>query len=82
MGFLVVQNGREAVDLDYYSITMDGDLLQQQIHNISKQKGELQQMEIELRAQMIAMEIKRNFESQSTEYANAAARMQVGFFSP
>ncbi|XP_010482771.1 PREDICTED: ninein isoform X3 [Camelina sativa] len=72
----IYENGSEPVDLDYYSITMDGELLQQQIHNISKQKGELQQMEIELRAQMIAMEFKRNFESQSTEYANAAARMQ------
>ncbi|XP_023642122.1 uncharacterized protein LOC17875623 isoform X2 [Capsella rubella] len=72
----IYENGREPVDLGYYSITMDGELLQQQIHNISKQKGELQQMEIELRAQMMAMEIKRNFESQSTEYANAAARMQ------
>ncbi|KAL1206626.1 hypothetical protein V5N11_027190 [Cardamine amara subsp. amara] len=70
----IYENGREQVD--FYSITMDSELLQEQIHTVSKQKGELQQMEIELRAQMIALEIKRNFESKSTEYANAAARMQ------
>lgn len=82
-----MQNGREPVDLDFYSIRMDGscsdaELLEQRIHAVSRQKGELHQLEIELRAQMMAMEIQRNFESQSAEYANAAARMQVESYSP
>uniref|UniRef100_A0A1J3IC04 DUF7725 domain-containing protein n=1 Tax=Noccaea caerulescens TaxID=107243 RepID=A0A1J3IC04_NOCCA len=77
----IYENGREQVGLDYFSIRMDGrcsdaELLEQRIHTVSKQKGELEQLEIELRAQMMAMEIQRNFESQSAEYANAAARMQ------
>lgn len=79
----MMQNGREQVGLDYFSIRMDGrcsdaELLEQRIHNVSKEKGELERLEIELRAQMMAMEIQRNFESQSAEFANAAARMQVG----
>ena len=80
MGFVVVQNGREQ---DGYS---NSEMLQQQILNVSRKKGELQQLEIELRAQMIArheiMEIQSNYESQFTEYANAAARMQVRFHPP
>ncbi|CAH2070068.1 unnamed protein product [Thlaspi arvense] len=76
----IYENGREPGDLDFYSITMDGSCsdgeLLEQIRNVSRQKGELQQREIELRAQMMAMEIQRNFESRSAEYENAAARMQ------
>ncbi|CAA0409582.1 unnamed protein product [Arabidopsis thaliana] len=70
----IYENGREQ---DGYS---NSEMLQQQILNVSRKKGELQQLEIELRAQMIArheiMEIQSNYESQFTEYANAAARMQ------
>ncbi|KAL1206630.1 hypothetical protein V5N11_027194 [Cardamine amara subsp. amara] len=70
----IYENGREQ---DGYS---NSEILQQQLLNVSRQKGELQQLEIELRAQMIArhkiMEIQSNFESQFTEYANAASRMQ------
>ncbi|KFK26987.1 hypothetical protein AALP_AA8G319700 [Arabis alpina] len=72
----IYENGREPVDLDFYGSCSDAELLEQRIHAVSRQKGELQQLEIELRAQMMAMEIQRNFESQSAEYANAAARMQ------
>ncbi|XP_010482761.1 PREDICTED: uncharacterized protein LOC104761381 [Camelina sativa] len=70
----IYENGREQ---DGFS---DSEMLQQQILNVSRKKGELQQLEIELRAQMFArheiMEIQSNYESQFTEYANAAARMQ------
>ncbi|KAG2333067.1 hypothetical protein Bca52824_004247 [Brassica carinata] len=47
-----------------------------QIRTLSRQQGELQQQEVELRARMLAMEIQRSFESRSAEYENAAARMQ------
>ncbi|KAF8116836.1 hypothetical protein N665_0014s0097 [Sinapis alba] len=70
-------NGREAAgDLDYYSITMDDGELLEQIRTLSRQQGELQQQEVELRARMLAVEIQRSFESRSVEYENAAARMQ------
>ncbi|KAJ0261693.1 hypothetical protein HA466_0047640 [Hirschfeldia incana] len=70
-------NGREAAgDLDYYSISMDDGELLEQIRTLSRQQGELQQQEVELRARVLAMEIQRSFESRSAEYENAAARMQ------
>ncbi|XP_056842993.1 5'-deoxynucleotidase hdd1-like [Raphanus sativus] len=66
-------------DLDIYSITTmdgscscsDGELLEQ-IRTVSRQKGELQQQEVELRAQMMAMEIQRGFES--SDLANLETR--------
>lgn len=71
-------NGREAAggDLDYYSITMDDGEVLEQIRALSRQQGELQQQEVDLRARVLAMEIQRTFESRSAEYENAAARMQ------
>ncbi|KAG2297062.1 hypothetical protein Bca52824_043731 [Brassica carinata] len=71
-------NGREAAggDLDYYSITMDDGEVLEQIRALSRQQGELQQQEVDLRARLLAMEIQRTFESRSAEYENAAARMQ------
>ncbi|CAN7006311.1 hypothetical protein IGI04_009995 [Brassica rapa subsp. trilocularis] len=71
-------NGREAAggDLDYYSITVDDGEVLEQIRALSRQQGELQQQEVELRARVLAMEIQRSFESRSAEYENAAARMQ------
>uniref|UniRef100_A0A0D3EAR7 Uncharacterized protein n=1 Tax=Brassica oleracea var. oleracea TaxID=109376 RepID=A0A0D3EAR7_BRAOL len=53
----------------------DGHLLEQ-IRSVSRQKGELQQQEVELRARMLAMEIQRSFESRSAQYENVAARLQ------
>ena len=77
-----LQNGREAAggDLDYYSITVDDGEVLEQIRALSRQQGELQQQEVELRARVLAMEIQRSFESRSAEYENAAARMQVWIF--
>ncbi|ONI25732.1 hypothetical protein PRUPE_2G317300 [Prunus persica] len=79
-----VQQGREPVDVDFCSITIDGtldqDLLQQQIDDVSRQREELQHMEIELKAQMIAtseiIELQNNFDAQIKDHANAAAKLQ------
>ncbi|XP_024178378.1 uncharacterized protein LOC112184348 isoform X1 [Rosa chinensis] len=79
-----VQQGREPVDVDFCSISIDGtldhDLLQQRLHDIVRQREELQHMETELRAQMIArseiMDIQNNFDAQLKEHANAASKLQ------
>ncbi|XP_027357300.1 uncharacterized protein LOC113866658 isoform X6 [Abrus precatorius] len=79
-----VQQGREPLDVDFCSITVDGtldnDILQQQIHNIVRQRQELMQMEIELKAQMIArteiVEMRNTFDAQLKEHANNASKLQ------
>ncbi|XP_062147780.1 uncharacterized protein LOC133856742 isoform X2 [Alnus glutinosa] len=79
-----VQQGREPLDVDFCSITVDGtldeDLLPQRLHNVTRQREELQRTEIGLTAQMIArseiMGMQSNFEAQIKEHANAAAKHQ------
>ncbi|XP_027190173.1 uncharacterized protein [Cicer arietinum] len=79
-----VQQGREHLDVDFCSITMDGtldnDILQQQIHAVIRQRHEILQMEIELKAQMIArsevMEMRSTFDAQLKEHANNASKFQ------
>lgn len=79
-----VQQGREPLDVDFCSITIDGsldnDILQQRLHTIAHQREELQQMEIELRAQVIArsevMEMQNSFDAQIKDHANAAVKLQ------
>ncbi|KAG6752619.1 hypothetical protein POTOM_042641 [Populus tomentosa] len=79
-----VQHGREPVDVDFCSITVDGglddDILQQRIHSIARQREELQHIETELRAQVIAgseiMEIQKSFHAQIKEREDAAAKLQ------
>ncbi|KAL9432675.1 hypothetical protein AB3S75_027658 [Citrus x aurantiifolia] len=79
-----VQQGREPADVDFCSITMDGslniDLLQQRLHSVARQREDLQNLEIELRTQMIArtefMEMQSNFDSQIKEHVNAATKLQ------
>ncbi|KAJ8536947.1 hypothetical protein K7X08_035348 [Anisodus acutangulus] len=79
-----VQQGREPVDVDFCSITIDGssnnDLMQQRLLSVVKQKEELQQMETELRAQLIArseiLEIRDSFDAQIKEHANANVKLQ------
>lgn len=83
--YIKVQQGREPLDVDFCSITIDGsldnDLLQQRLHDVARQRDELQQMEIELRAQVIArtelMEMQNSFDTQIKEHVNAAAKLQV-----
>ncbi|XP_050236547.1 uncharacterized protein LOC126686516 isoform X2 [Mercurialis annua] len=79
-----VQHRREPADVDFCSITVDGSLdnniLQQRIHAITRQREELQQMEIELKAQMIArsdiIEMQNSFDSRIKEHKDSAAKLQ------
>jgi hypothetical protein len=83
--FIKVQQGREPLVVDFCSITVDGALddehLPQRLHNLSRRREELQQMEIELKSQLIArseiMEMQSNFDAQIKEHANAGAQLQV-----
>ncbi|XP_043716460.1 epidermal growth factor receptor substrate 15 homolog isoform X2 [Telopea speciosissima] len=80
----IYEQGAGPLDVDFCSITMDGgldhDILQQRLHSISRQREELQQMEIELKAQVITrselMEMQNNFDAQIKEHANAAAKLK------
>lgn len=79
-----VQHGTRPLEVDFCSLTIDNspnnDLLQQRLHNISRQREELQQMEIELRAQTIArseiLELQKSFDTQMKEHANTALKLK------
>ncbi|XP_049393447.1 uncharacterized protein LOC125857842 isoform X3 [Solanum stenotomum] len=79
-----VQQGREPVDVDFCSITIDGtpnnDILQQRLLAVVKQKEEFHQMEVELRAQLFArseiMEIRNSFDAQIKEHVTANVKLQ------
>ncbi|KAK9145775.1 hypothetical protein Sjap_005678 [Stephania japonica] len=74
-----VQQGTGPIDVNFCSITVEGgggggldnDLLQQRLHSVSRQRAELQEMEIELRAQAIArseiVEMQKRFDVQMKE---------------
>ncbi|KAF5960178.1 hypothetical protein HYC85_001387 [Camellia sinensis] len=80
-----VQQGRELADVDFCSITIDGssdnNILQQRLHSVASQREELQQMEIELRAQIIVgseiMEMQSSFDAQIKEHTNANVKLQA-----
>ncbi|XP_028236181.1 uncharacterized protein LOC114415606 isoform X2 [Glycine soja] len=80
----IYEQGREPLDVDFCSITVDGavdnDILQQQLHNVVRQRQELLQMEIELKAQMIArteiMEMQSTFDAQLKDHVNNASKLQ------
>ncbi|THG21518.1 hypothetical protein TEA_000704 [Camellia sinensis var. sinensis] len=82
--FVKVQQGREPADVDFCSITIDGssdnNILQQRLHSVASQREELQQMEIELRAQIIVgseiMEMQSSFDAQVKEHTNANVKLQ------
>ncbi|CAL5367730.1 unnamed protein product [Camellia sinensis] len=82
--FVKVQQGREPADVDFCSITIDGssdnNILQQRLHSVASQREELQQMEIELRAQIIVgseiMEMQSSFDAQIKEHTNANVKLQ------
>ncbi|KAL5697915.1 hypothetical protein ACHQM5_014282 [Ranunculus cassubicifolius] len=78
-----VQHG---TDVNYHSITVDGgldnnDLMQQRLHDVSSQREKMQQMEIELRAQIISrseiIAMQNSFTDQINEQINAAAQLKV-----
>ncbi|CAL5364613.1 unnamed protein product [Camellia sinensis] len=79
-----VQQGREPADVDFCSITIDGssdnNIMQQRLHSVASQREELQQMEIELRAQIIVgseiMEMQSSFDAQIKEHTNANVKLQ------
>ncbi|KAI4307045.1 hypothetical protein L6164_030276 [Bauhinia variegata] len=80
----IYEQGREPLDVDFCSITVDGaldnDILQQRIHNVASQREQLQHMEIELRAQMIArteiVEMQNSFDAQLKENADTVSKLQ------
>ncbi|KAG5558911.1 hypothetical protein RHGRI_008751 [Rhododendron griersonianum] len=79
-----VQQGREPADVDFCSITIDGssenDVLQHRLHNVARQREELQHMEMELRAQMIArsemIQMQNSFDAQIKEQSNSNVKLQ------
>ncbi|XP_026665923.2 uncharacterized protein LOC103721343 isoform X3 [Phoenix dactylifera] len=80
-----VQEGTGPLDVDFCSITIVGgglndDILQQRLQSITRQREELQQREIELRAQVIARmeisEVQNSYEEQIKEHANAAVELK------
>ncbi|CAK9158229.1 unnamed protein product [Ilex paraguariensis] len=79
-----VQQGKEPADLDFCSITMDGsldnDVLEQRLHSVMKQREEVQLMEIDLKAQLIArseiLEMQNTYDAQIKEHANANLNLQ------
>ncbi|KAL6527007.1 hypothetical protein OROGR_016097 [Orobanche gracilis] len=79
-----VHRGREPVNADFGSVTIDGgldnDIMQQRLLAVAKQREELQQTEIELRVQVIArseiLGMQKTFDSQIKEHANANDKLQ------
>ena len=74
--------------VDYCAITIDaddaelnGDILQRKLQEIMRQREELQQMEIELQARVIArseiLEVQNSFEVQLKEHMNINADLKV-----
>ncbi|KAG1360627.1 hypothetical protein COCNU_09G000900 [Cocos nucifera] len=81
----IYEEGTGPLDVDFCSITIVGgglndDILQQRMESITRQREELQQREIELRAQVIARmeisEVQNSYEEQIKEHANAAAKLK------
>ncbi|XP_019433494.1 PREDICTED: uncharacterized protein LOC109340295 isoform X3 [Lupinus angustifolius] len=80
----IYEQGREPIDADFCSITVDGtlgnDILQQQLHNVVRQRQEVLQVEIELKAQIIArneiIEMRSTFDAQLKEHAINASKLQ------
>ncbi|XP_047322397.1 uncharacterized protein LOC124926248 isoform X2 [Impatiens glandulifera] len=79
-----VHQGREPADVDFCSITIDGhsdgDILQQRFRKATRQREELQHMEIELRAQIIAREdiaeMQNSFDAHLKDQANSNVKLQ------
>ncbi|XP_062194849.1 uncharacterized protein LOC133898249 isoform X2 [Phragmites australis] len=71
---------------NFCSITIDGcgglseDILQQRLQSVVRQREELQQVEVELRAQALAhpqiIEVQQSFQAAAKEHAAAAAKLK------
>lgn len=73
--------------MDFCSITIDGSMdneLQQRLRSVVKQKEELQHIETELRAELIArsqiIALQSTYDSQIKEHVNANVKLQVCSF--
>ncbi|XP_074319916.1 uncharacterized protein LOC141656766 isoform X3 [Silene latifolia] len=84
----IYEQGQELRDvMEFHSIQMDGivsvddGIVQQRIQNLARQREEMQQVEIELRAQLIAkaeiVEMQNTFEAQFKEQSSTMSRLQV-----
>lgn len=81
---LIYEHGREPLDVDFCSITIEGsldhDILQQRLHTVAKQREELQQVEVDLRARVIArsevLALQNSFDAQLKEHTNAIVNYQ------
>ena len=65
---------------DFYAITkLSDDILQQRLQSVVLQRGELQEIGIELRAQAIAhrqiIKVQQSFQAATKEHATAVAKM-------
>lgn len=86
--FIKVQRGRDTLGVDFCSITtnggLDNDILQQRLHAVAKKRVELQNMELELRAHVIARSeivgLQNTYDAQIKEHANATVKLQVFAF--
>ncbi|XXG77123.1 hypothetical protein AAC387_Pa08g1344 [Persea americana] len=80
----IYERGTEHLEVDFCSITIDGsssdDVLQQRLHDICREKEELQQMEIELRAHATAksviLKMQQSFDTQMKPHANTTAKLK------
>ncbi|XP_073035543.1 uncharacterized protein [Primulina eburnea] len=79
-----VQHGRESINLDFCSLTidrgLDNNVLQQRLQTVAKQREELQHIEIELRGQLFAsskiLELQKTYDAQIHEHVNANIKLQ------
>ncbi|XP_073142178.1 uncharacterized protein [Henckelia pumila] len=79
-----VQHGRESINVDFCSITidrgLDNNVLQQRLQTVAKQREELQHIEIELRGQLFAsskiLELQNTYDAQIHEHVNANIKLQ------
>ncbi|KAK4793770.1 hypothetical protein SAY86_024205 [Trapa natans] len=80
----IYEQEKDSLDVQFSSTIIDGnsnsDYLQQRLHDIARQREELQHMEIDLRAQMIIRSeitgMKNSFETQVKEHADAVVKLQ------
>ncbi|XP_075502543.1 uncharacterized protein LOC142540344 isoform X4 [Primulina tabacum] len=79
-----VQHGRESINMDFRSITidrgLDNNVLQQRLQTVAKQRVELQHIEIELRGQLFAsskiLELQNTYDAQIHEHVNVNIKLQ------
>ncbi|XXG68087.1 hypothetical protein AAC387_Pa06g1260 [Persea americana] len=77
----IYEHGTEPLEVDFCAITIEGSgNLNNDLLNISRRREELQQMEIELRAQVIArseiLEMQKSFDAQIKEQANTNSKLK------